>query len=149
VACPPTTRWNGRSAGLADLSRKELAERWIRAFRRPPPKGIKRQMLERALAWHLQAKVHGGLSPSTIRVLRTNVPGQESSAVSKDQPGLRRLAESLAPGTRLVREWHGKSHCVDVVEGGFVYEDKTFTSLSAIARAITGTRWSGPRFFAL
>ncbi len=55
----------------------------------------------------------------------------------------------LTLGTRLVREWHGRSHVVDVVEQGFVYDGKTFKSLSAIARAITGARWSGPRFFGL
>jgi hypothetical protein len=134
---------------LAGLSRSELADRWIKAFRCPPPKGIKRQLLERALAWRMQAKVHGGLSLSTIRQLRANVVGSENSAASSNRPRRRRLAENLAHGTRLVREWHGKTHCVDVIDGGFVYEGKTFASLSAVARAITGTRWSGPRFFAL
>ena len=53
------------------------------------------------------------------------------------------------PGTRLVREWHGRTHHVDVIEDGFVFEGKTHASLSAIARQITGARWSGPRFFGL
>ena len=134
---------------LANLSRTELAECWIKAFRCPPPKGIKRQLLERAFAWHLQAKVFGGLSSVTLRALRANAPERKGSSANKDRRRPRRLAESLAPGTRLVREWHGKSHCVDVVENGFVHEGRTYASLSAVARAITGTRWSGPRFFAL
>ncbi len=55
----------------------------------------------------------------------------------------------IAPGMRLIREWNGSSHVVEVVDGGFVWNGKRYGSLSAIARAITGARWSGPRFFAL
>lgn len=134
---------------LAVLSRMELAKCWTKAFRCPPPRGVKRQLLERALAWQMQAKVHGVLSPATKRALRAYAPDRASSLKGKDTPRTRRPADSLAPGTRLVREWHGKSHCVDVVEGGFVYEGETYASLSVIARTITGTRWSGPRFFGL
>ncbi len=61
-----------------------------------------------------------------------------------DQPS---IAVSIAPGTRLIREWHGTKHVVDVTPGGLVWQDKTWKSLSAIAREITGARWSGPRFF--
>lgn len=134
---------------LAGLSRKELAERWVKAFRCPPPSGVKRQLLERGIAWHLQARHFGGLSPAILRTLRANAPDRTSSSVSKDSSRNLRPAKSLAPGTRLLREWHGRTHCVDVVENGFVHEGKTYSSLSAIARTITGARWSGPRFFRL
>jgi hypothetical protein len=53
------------------------------------------------------------------------------------------------PGTRLIREWHGQTHLVDVLEKGMLYQGRTYRSLSEVARVITGARWSGPRFFGL
>lgn len=61
----------------------------------------------------------------------------------------RNLRKSLEPGTRLVREWNGSTHVVEVTERGFVWNGQAYRSLSAVARAITGARWSGPRFFGL
>ena len=60
-----------------------------------------------------------------------------------------RLPAALASGTRLMREWNGRMHVVDVTDDGFVFDGKTYRSLSAIARRITGVHWSGPRFFGL
>lgn len=134
---------------LATLSRKELVDRWTKTFRCPVPLGARRQLLERALAWQLQAQLHGGLSPAVFRRLRANAPCRAAAPEDRKDTPSRRLADNLVPGTRLVREWHGRSHCVDVVEDGFVYEGETHVSLSAIARTITGARWSGPRFFGL
>jgi len=149
---------------LADLSRVELVERWHRIYRCPPPRGIKRGLLERAIAWHLQARHFGGLSPSTRRRLAEAAAGSgalggsaigkagasfpsNAPAASVRQPVI--PTASLTPGSRLIREWHGRGHSVDVIEGGFVFEGRSYTSLSAIAREITGARWSGPRFFGL
>lgn len=140
---------------LADLPRSELVARWTKLYRSPPPKGIKRGLLERAVAWHLQAKHHGGLSPNLrkqLENLATSAFGDVGNTVDRTQslgknhsPSLRSVR--LEVGTRLLREWHGKSYVVDVIDDGFLYDGRQFASLSAIAREITGTRWSGPRFF--
>lgn len=141
---------------LADLPRPELVRRWHRIYRCAPPRGVKRGLLERAIAWHLQARHFGGLSPAIRRRLADaagEMAGDRSSASRsvnapvKLQPFV--PTASAAPGTRLIREWHGRSHSVDVIEEGFVFEGRTYASLSAIAREITGARWSGPRFFGL
>lgn len=141
---------------LADLPRIELVRRWHRIYRCPPPRGVKRGLLERAIAWHLQAKHFGGLSPAIRRRLVDAAGGSvgEGSAASKSADESARPQRfvptaTAAPGTRLIREWHGRNHSVDVIEEGFVFEGRTYTSLSAIAREITGARWSGPRFFNL
>lgn len=141
---------------LADLPRVELVRRWHRIYRCPPPRGVKRGLLERAIAWHLQAKHFGGLSPAIKRRLADAagvIAGDRFSASrsvnapAKPQPFV--PTSTAAPGTRLIREWHGRSFHVDVIEEGFVFEGRTYSSLSAIAREITGARWSGPRFFNL
>ncbi len=129
---------------LADLARAELVERWRTHYRTDPPKGISRHLLIRAIAYKMQAKRYGGLKPATDRRLRTIANG----TVNGDHGG-RKTAASLQPGARLVREWNGVSHVVEVIEGGFVWKGDRHRSLSAIARAITGARWSGPRFFGL
>ncbi len=189
-------------AAVGDLSREELVARWVKAYRCPPPKGLKRGLLERAAAWQLQAKTHGGLSPDAKRLLKaarrqfesalkrprrsrqllTGVqanavvtcaqPEHERHAASDwsaatgasvsdlgrplaGEAGCPRLGPPSAPrnplrsGTRLLREWNGQQHFVEVVDDGFVFDGKEYRSLSAIARTITGAHWSGPRFFGL
>jgi hypothetical protein len=132
-------------AELARLSREELAERWRRRFGHEPPKGCGRSLLELAEAYAIQVAAFGPLKPS----LRRQLEGEVHSLGKP--PSARRSKQSprLTPGTRLVREWNGKTHHVDVVESGFVWKGARHQSLSAIARAITGARWSGPRFFGL
>ena len=141
---------------LADLPRPELVRRWHRIYRYPPPRGVKRGLLERAIAWHLQARHFGSLSPANKRRLADaagdlggdkSAASRSSNASANPQPFV--PAATAATGTRLIREWHGRSHSVDVIEEGFVFEGRTYSSLSAIAREITGARWSGPRFFGL
>lgn len=141
---------------LAGLPREELVTRWRRIYRCPPPKGVKRGLLERAIAWHMQAKHFGGLSPAIKRQLMEAAGGQDSrglQSANTNGTGTRTrpntTSSALTPGARLIREWHGKSFQVDVIEEGFVFEGRTYDSLSAIAREITGARWSGPRFFGL
>ena len=129
---------------LADLPRPELVERWQRHYRTDPPKGISRRLLVRAIAYEMQAKRYGGQNPATDRRLRMFANG----AANGDHGG-RKTAPTLQSGARLVREWNGSTHVVDVVEGGFIWNGERHCSLSTIARAITGARWSGPRFFGL
>ena len=134
----------GEIGALADLPRSDLVERWRTYYRTDPPKGISRHLLIRAIAYKMQAKRYGGLKPATDRRLRMIANG----TVNGDHGG-RKASRRLQPGARLVREWNGVSHVVEVTEGGFVWNGDRHRSLSAIARAITGARWSGPRFFGL
>ncbi|MEP9387760.1 DUF2924 domain-containing protein [Mesorhizobium sp. KR9-304] len=144
---------------LGDLSREELAERWTKVYGHAPPKGARRDFLLRAAAWHIQAKRLGGLSPDARRLLRTaatqvkkRLGAQASGSISVPDESLSAGAaprKQLPPGTRLVRDWNGRSHVVDVLEEGFAFEGRFHKSLTAIAHQITGAHWSGPRFFGL
>lgn len=166
-------------AVLGDLSRDELAGLWEKAHGHPPPKGIRQELLLRSATWHLQAKRLGGLRPDTRRLLKTATADAEKSLVAKSSVASPRHGDTVAhsyrtdgvggsaghscvelqppkhgrgnvlPGTRLVRDWNGKTHVVDVIEEGFVFQAKVHKSLTAIARQITGAHWSGPRFFGL
>jgi len=124
-------------ANLRSLAHDRLRRRWRAVFGRTPPAGLSKNLLGRMLAWRLQEQAFGGLDRESLGLLE----------------GLARRAGSprrrLKPGTVLVREYHGQRHTVTVTEDGFEWQRTTYASLSAIARAITGTAWSGPRFFAL
>ncbi|MER8828576.1 DUF2924 domain-containing protein [Mesorhizobium sp. M0938] len=152
-------------AALGDLSRDELAARWIKIYGCPPPSGVRRELLVRAVAWHLQAKRLGGLSTETkrrlaeaVRQVGINGSGRASGSVPETSNGhgdcknadpASKPRRSLSKGTRLLRDWNGKTHIVDVTAEGLLFEGKIYQSLSAIARKITGAHWSGPRFFGL
>jgi len=130
-------------ATIGRLSRDDLVRHWSSAHGRPPPKGISRRLLEFAAAYHLQSKAMGGLKPGTRRtLLRVAAARKEIEAPASPARG-----RHLAPGARLLREWHGRTYRVDVLDGGFEHEGRHYRSLSEVARAITGARWSGPRFF--
>lgn len=131
-------------AGIADATRPELLNRWEATHGRAPPKGLSRRLLEYSAAYDVQVKATGGLKPSTKRQL-ANARSGDKKAAKKTVPS----ALKLIPGARLVREWHGQTHTVEVIDGAFCYDGQHFRSLSEIARTITGARWSGPRFFGL
>ncbi len=99
-----------------------------------------RRLLLLALAYRVQVDAFGALDSKTNRYLR---------AVAAGIPEAVRPLPALKPGVRLMREWNGQTHVVDVTEEGILWSGETYPSLSAIARAITGARWSGPRFFGL
>lgn len=150
------SKLEGEIGLLAGLPRAELVTRWHQIYRCRPPKGVKRGLLERAIAWHLQARHFGGLSPAIKRRLKEAAGDRDASGVEEIDPNSngtparpKSASSPPTPGTRLIREWHGRIHSVDVIEEGFVFEGRTYASLSAIAREITGARWSGPRFFGL
>jgi hypothetical protein len=138
-------------AAIGDLSREELAARWAKAYGCPPPKGIKRGLLERSAAWHLQVRRLGGLSKMAKRAMRAASSAPNRTAASGKQAAAEPIAlpTQLRSGTRLMREWNGRMHVVDVTDEGFLFDNKPYRSLSAIARRITGAHWSGPRFFGL
>ena len=131
-------------AELGSLSRSDLTARWQSHFRSEPPKGISMRLMIGALAYGLQAKSHGGLKAVTRRRLEATVETEGIQMGSRPA-----VPPALGPGTRLVREWNGTTHVVDVVEGAYIWNGCRHASLSAIARQITGARWSGPRFFGL
>ena len=126
---------------LAFLSRAKLVKRWIKVHRSPPPKGIKRGLLERSSAYHLQARLYGRLKPATMKALLAIAEGTPVKVGA--------IKPTLKPGTQLVREWHGVIHRIEVLDTGVTWRDRHFASLSAVAYAITGAKWSGPRFFGL
>tara|TARA_R110001592_G_scaffold197769_2_gene445781 strand:- start:297 stop:743 length:447 start_codon:yes stop_codon:yes gene_type:complete len=132
---------------IPDLSRAELVAGWEKAHGQPPPKGISRRLLEYSAAYQIQVKVFGGLKSAVRRRLR-NIPTKSEAGTRLASPPPQ-TSRALSSGTRLVREWHGRTHSVNVRDAGFEYEGQVYASLSKIAREITGTRWSGPRFFGL
>ena len=151
AACTSKSQCRGdRTAGdmeatireLADLPRPDLTERWRQLYRAEAPKGISRPLLIRAVAYGMQVKHYGGLKPAVRRQLRKVADGGSAPAANVK-------SARIAPGMRLIREWNGSSHVVEAVDGGFVWNSARYGSLSAVARAITGARWSGPRFFGL
>jgi hypothetical protein len=150
-------------AALGDLTRLELGVRWESIYRVVPPKGARRILLERAIAWQIQAKAFGALRKETFQTLlvarriRQRAGSKETGNVAAQdvvpedvKAQTSRTRRSLpAPGARLIRDWHGKTHVIDVMRDGYVWQGRTYSSLSVIAREITGARWSGPRFFGL
>jgi hypothetical protein len=131
-------------ARLPTASRAELSAEWLRLYRSEPPARLGRDLLVAAIAYRLQEQALGGLRPETQRRLR-----QIADQVSRGGEPMISAAPRLKPGTRLLREWQGRTHEVLVGDDGFVWQQARYRSLSHIARAITGTSWSGPVFFGL
>jgi hypothetical protein len=132
-----------RLEALCDLTPDELRKEWRRLYRSQPPR-LSRDLLIRAIAHRIQELRYGGLSKVIRRKLALVAEARDSGAeIAKEG------AQRIRAGTRLVREWNGRAHTVMVEEDGFSYAGQSYRSLSAIAREITGARWSGPRFFGL
>ena len=131
-------------ARLPTLDREELLVRWCDLYGRDAPAQISRPILIRAIAYRMQEQACGGLKPAVRRLL---------ARVADDAGAGRPIAPSatiaLKPGTRLLREWQGATHEVIVLEDGALFRGQRYRSLSEVARLITGSRWSGPRFFGL
>lgn len=146
MADPTIRDLSNRLAEIAHLDMAALQDAWAGMFGHPPPKTLSRRLLESAVAYDVQAKISGGLKPAIrrklLRVART------TSASENETPHHKRQG-ALLPGSRLVREWHGRSHMVEVADRGFLYAGQRYRSLSEVARVITGAQWSGPRFFCL
>ena len=129
-------------AGLSSLSTHALQQRWKKLYDRAPPAHTSRSLLIRAVAFRLQENASGGLKPQVRRMLAQHPGGTPMVATVAS-------ARPLSPGTRLVREWQGTTHQVLVLDDGVLYRGRRYASLSEVARIISGSRWSGPRFFGL
>jgi hypothetical protein len=133
-----------RLEALDRMDSATLRSEWRRLFRAPAPKRVSRDLLRLGVAWKIQEQAYGGLGAATRRRL-----ADLGKTMEHDGDVTRNRVARLKPGAKLVREWHGKSHSVTVVEDGFQWKGRYWPSLSAIAREITGVHWSGPRFFGL
>lgn len=143
----PRTRARSATAldldALEELSYAELKARWETHFGAPPPPHISRKLVLRAVAYRVQEEAHGGLTARTRKRLAL-----VASDLAAGRP-LKAPNHNIKPGTRLLREWQGVVHEVVVLESSISYQGKNWPSLTAVAREITGARWSGPRFFGL
>jgi hypothetical protein len=133
-----------RLADLPTMQRRELIGLWRQLYRRKVPFQLRRELLVQILAYRIQEQARGGLGAKTRQRLRQLARRLEANPKAEFSGVVR-----IKPGTQLIRDWRGQSHCVTVLENGYDYAGKRYPSLSQIARLITGTRWSGPLFFGL
>ena len=145
-ALPDATTLDVEIARLRDLDIGGLQVRWQNVFRRRPPPHLPRHLLFRVLAYRLQADRLGDLDAESQRLL--DATGSPEDA-GKRAVEIKRQTMYVRPGTMLAREWNGQMQRVAVLTDGFAWNGKTYPSLSKIAFAITGTRWSGPKFFGM
>jgi len=127
-------------AALPSLSQQQLRKRWQQLTKQPAPR-VSPALLRRLVAHRLQERCHGALPAMFMRELGRGAHTNNRSTT--------KVPAKLSPGTRLIREWNGKTIAVEVREEGFVWEERPYRSLSQIAKAVTGAHWSGPRFFGL
>ena len=134
-----------RLAALKSMSVNDLKAEWQALFNAPAPNNS-RTFLESRLAYRIQELTYGGPDKQTRRLLDLLADEVEGTLTRKAQ-----IADPRNPvvGTKLIREWDGTAHTVTVLKDGFDWGGQRYKSLSAVARAITGTRWNGYRFFGL
>jgi hypothetical protein len=129
---------------LPTLDIGELRRHWRALYKSDASPHLSRELLLRAVAYRMQEVALGGLRPARQRQLRQMAQqlNETGAANTPARPGLK-------PGTRLMREWQGRTYDVLVLDDGFSWQNTHYRSLSALARKITGTAWSGPLFFGL
>lgn len=135
---PSPEQAQSKSSGL-----DELRSEFKHLHHSEAPK-LSRDLLVRAIGYRRQEIAHGGLGKATRRKLQTIAKALRSTGRVGPATSL-----SLKPGARLVREWHGRTHTVTVTDDGFEYAGASYSSLTKVAKKITGAHWSGPRFFGL
>ena len=126
--------------GKPHPDRDRVRQEWEAAFGSPPPPFLSVAFMRNAVAYEAQCKAHGGLPAAIRKSLRK---------IAEGRPVAESAGVVARPGAHLVREWNGRTYQVEVIEDGYRLDGKTWSSLSAIAKHITGTTWSGPRFFGL
>jgi hypothetical protein len=127
-----------RIQAFTNMNRNQCLELWRESFASPPAKYLSQPFMQKAIAHELQCRAFKGTPKSTKRALVAIAKGKKAASAQ---------VRSLTPGMRLLREWNGRTYEVEVTKDGFLLRGKHYRSLSAIAREITGTKWSGPRFF--
>ena len=142
----PPTQVLGRLAALQTAPTADLKQQWRELFGKEPPPW-NRAYIQSRLAYRIQELAYGGLKPETVR--RLERLGEELDGGDKKKRGMRLDRDRPITGTRLLREWQGVEQIVTVTADGFEWQGRPYKSLSAIARAITGTRWNGWTFFGL
>lgn len=145
-APPDQKMLDAEIARLRDLDVGMLRARWQTVFRCKTPSHLPRHLLFRMLAYQLQADQLGDLNPESRRLLDGSLTPEAAGKRVVDKS---KMIGMLSSGTILSREWNARMHQVTVSADGFTWNGKTYSSLSGIAFAITGTRWNGPRFFGL
>ncbi len=133
-----------RLASLKACSISELKQQWRTLYNCAPPHRISRELVTRAVAYRIQEQVHGGLKPSTRRLLIRLANDARSGRPLRPEP-----AAGAPAGTVLMREWHGVTHEVRVLDRGVLYKRKRYRSLTEVAKVITSAHWNGPQFFGL
>lgn len=128
-------RLNNPIPAIEKMDLDQLRRAWARQFGTPPPLRSP-DLLKMMLGWRIQAHMHGGLDKDTKRKVRQKI--------AIEAEGL-----DLGTGTTITRQWKGRTYEIRVEETGFRLDGTLYPSLSAVARAITGTRWNGPRFFGM
>lgn len=128
-----------RMRSIAVLDREDCKAEWEQQFGSAPDRYLSTQLMRRALLHEAQISAFGGLSARDRRAL-----GLKRSVQDKDAP---QPSTSMISGTRMVREWNGRSYSVAVTDAGFELDGRSYRSLTAVAKHITGAHWSGPRFF--
>jgi hypothetical protein len=131
-------------ARLPELTLSELRARWGQLYGRAAPTSFRRKFLAKAIAYQMQVEANGGLSEAIKRRLRDIAEAAGNGTFDAAMVGPR-----IKPGTRLIRTWHGNTHGVTALDAGFAWNGETYSSLSSIAKAITGTNWNGWTFFGL
>lgn len=130
--------------GVAQMNPQKLRAEWQRLFHREAPPRTSPKLLRLGVAWKIQVQAFGGLVPAAKRELAALAVAIETRGdIRRDR------VATLKPGAKLIREWQGETHTVVVLEDGFEWQGRSWRSLTAIARAISGGQWSGPRFFGL
>ena len=129
-----------RIGALEDMDLAALRREWVRVVKTSPQLRLSADLLRRGIAHRLQEQAFGRCPPSTVRRLAAAAHATPSGPQSGAAP---------KAGTTLVREWHGRSYTVRVLEDGFEYHGRRYASLTKLAHEITGAAWSGPRFFGL
>lgn len=141
---PATDDVSGQLSRLRDMDTKTLRKYWQQHYRTPPPPSISRDLMLRAVAFKVQERAEGGLTNRAKRILKSSTAALVNHGKRAFDPGI-----TLKTGAKLLREWRGHTYRVVVLEDGFEYYGRRYASLTQIAREITGTHWSGPRFFGL
>ena len=135
-------RLSEQIAALPSLNKTQLLALWTENFSKYPPPQLRKRLMVALLAYRIQEKEFGGLSQEARRRLR-----EVAVSLRTDKPSQERSDSAPQTGTRLLRVWRGETHEVIATGNGYLYRGQPYSSLSKIAREITGTRWSGPLFF--